>query len=101
MVLNFPSWWQNVFGHPSGEISAISGAKWELKEGKDAPEILLQDQTFGISMVLSVEGNQSPYFILLRVGGTSDTAPIRFFRKSGELNPPNKAPQPMRPNLRG
>lgn len=86
-VDNIPSWWRNVFGQPSGKISGIAGARWDLKEGKNGPELLLQDQTFRDSMVLSIEGKKPPYFILLHVGGTTGNAPVRFYRKSRELNP--------------
>jgi hypothetical protein len=95
-VHNIPSWWQNVFGQPSGKIGGIAGARWDLKEGKDGPELVLQDQTFRVSMVLSIEGKKPPYFILLHVGGTPGNAPVRFYRKSGELNPPTQSSEPTR-----
>lgn len=93
-VVNIPSWWRNVFGQPAGRFSGIAGGEWALKDGKDGPELLLEHKPNGLSMVLSVEGQKPRYFILLHVGGTADNVPVRFYRRSGELNPPNQSPQP-------
>jgi hypothetical protein len=93
-VINIPGWWRNVFGQPAGKLSGVVGARWTLQQGKAGPELLLQDDTFSISMVLTVEGQKPPYFILLRVEGTPGNVPVRFYRKSGELNPPNQSPKP-------
>jgi hypothetical protein len=87
-VLNIPSWWLNVFGQPAGKFSGIAGGEWAFKEGKNRPELLLEHKAFGVSMVLSIEGQKPPYFLLLHIGGTRDNAPVRFYRSSGELNPP-------------
>lgn len=88
-MLNIPRWWRNVFGQPEGTFVAFAGGKWELKSGESEPQLVFHYPTFG-SMVLSVEGQKPPYSILLHVGGTTGNAPVRFYRKSGELNPPHR-----------
>lgn len=100
-VVNIPSWWRNVFGQPAGEFSGIAGGEWALKKGKEGPELLLEHRAFGFSMVLSIEGQKPPYFILLHVGGMPDNTPVRFYRRSGELNPPSQASEPTAPSGRG
>jgi hypothetical protein len=86
-MTNVPRWWRNVFGQPEGTVEGFVGGKWEIKSGKSGPQLLFQHPVYG-SMALSIEGSKPPYSILLHVGGTADNAPVRFYRKSGELNPP-------------
>ena len=88
-MMNIPRWWRNLFGQPEETFAGFLGGKWEIKSGKSEPQLHFLHPTFG-SMVLSVEGQKPPYFILLHVGGTTGNAPVRFYRKSGELNPPNQ-----------
>lgn len=98
---NIPGWWRNVFGHPSFEgFFFFRGTRWDIKGGTDGPEVLLQGNAQmpslqgNAQMVLSIEGEKPPYFILLHVGGMRGNAPVRFYRKIRELNKPNQSSQP-------
>ena len=83
---NIPGWWRNVFGQPSMEVNrSLTGRRWEIKEGTDGPELLLEGQA---PMILSIEGQKLPYFILLHIGGTPGNVPVRFYRalREAKLN---------------
>jgi hypothetical protein len=92
--VNIPAAWRNAFGQPVAKFGGISGGEWTLI-GRIAPyELALKHKDSGASMVLTVEGKKPPYFLLLHVGATPGNPPLRFYRTSGELNPPGRTSAP-------